>query len=323
MNTWSRRHWLSAAVAAGFASRVSGAARTPLSPREFQARLRGPILSFPTVYRPDGALDLAGIQRMIDRAISAGVRVVTLTRGNNHYDWLTEQEIRQLTRSMVEFTAGRALTIAATGPWPTEQSVQYARFAAEVGADSVQVNPPAEGSDASQAEHFRAIARAAGRPIVIHSQPSMGLLRKLKEIENVVAIKEEFTTDYTVPIYAEFGDRYSIFAGGTKARLLAYRPYGMNAFYSAYSTFAPEIGMRFWNAVEKGDQKTAVEMVYRYDIPFFQRWSHPFWVATLECFGVATRHLRPPRESLTEEQMKEVVAFYRGLGLLDAQGGRA
>ncbi|MCX6624176.1 MAG: hypothetical protein NTY38_24565, partial [Acidobacteria bacterium] len=94
MNAWNRRQWLSAAVAGGVTP-LLGTARGPLAPREFQARLRGPILSFPTVYRRDGAVDTAAVRRIIDRAIGAGVRVVTLTRGNNHYDWLTWNEIRE------------------------------------------------------------------------------------------------------------------------------------------------------------------------------------------------------------------------------------
>ena len=313
MSSWSRRQWLVAATAPVLSAR-------PLAAADFRTRLDGPILSFPTPYRADGAVDYGAVRRVIEQGVRAGVRVVTLTRGNNHYDWLTWQEIRDLTRTMVETVAGRALTIAATGGWPTMQAVEYARYAADVGADAVQVNPPAEGSDASLAEHFRAVARAGGRPVVIHSQPSMALLRKLAEIENVVAIKEEFTTDYTVPIYAEFGDRFAIFAGGTKARLLAYRPYGMHAYYSAFATFAPRIAMRFWKAVTSADTKTASDMVLQYDVPFFQRWSHGFWLATLECFGLATRHLRAPRVSFTEQEMKDVATFYRGLGLLNAKG---
>ena len=316
MTMQNRRQWLQSALGTSAAPFLKAA---PLAPHDFKARLRGPILSFPTVYQRSGAIDHQGIRRMIDNAIRAGVKVVTLTRGNNHYDWLTWEETLELTRCMVESVAGRALTIAATGSWSTGQSARYARFAAEAGADGLQLTMPPEGTDASYATHFRTVAQAAARPIVIHGQPSMKLLRLLRDMDTVVAMKEEFTLDYTVPIYAEFGDRFSIFAGGTKARLLAYRPYGMCAYYSAFSTFAPDIAMRFWRAVEASDMKSATQFVLRYDVPFFNRWSHAFWLATLEVFGIAGRFMRAPRETLPEERMKDVADFYRGLGLLPSR----
>jgi dihydrodipicolinate synthase/N-acetylneuraminate lyase len=143
----------------------------------------------------------------------------------------------------------------------------------------------------------------------------MELFRLLRPIESIVAFKEEFTPDYTLRIYHEFGDRWNIFAGGTKARLLTYRPYGMRAYYSAFSTFAPRVAMRFWHAVEKNDMTGARQVIMEYDVPFFDRWSFPFWAATLEHFGLARRFVRPPAVSFTDAEMKVVGVFYRELGL--------
>src|SRR5438552_9332705 len=91
-------------------------ARKLTTPADFKQRLRGPILSFPTAYTGDFKLDFAGMRKMIDAAVRAGVGVVAMTAGNSMYATLTYDEIKYLTRMMVEGTAGRALTIAATGP---------------------------------------------------------------------------------------------------------------------------------------------------------------------------------------------------------------
>ena len=50
---------------------------------------------------------------------------------------LSYEEIKGVTRAMVEAAGGIGLTIAATGPWPAEQSLEYARFAESLGADAV------------------------------------------------------------------------------------------------------------------------------------------------------------------------------------------
>ncbi len=286
-----------------------------IAPGEFKKRLRGPILSAPTVYTADYAVDHTGMRAMVDRSAKAGVTIFSLTRGNNQYDQLTYEEIKALTRTMAEAAAGRGIFIAATGPWWTGQAVDYARFAESAGADAVQIMPPPDVSDDAYVQHITAIAKAVLIGLVLHGQPSLALLRRLAAVDSLVAIKEEFTTDYTLPIYKELGDRFNIFAGGTNARFLTYRPYGMQAYYSAFATFAPDFAMRFWRAVENNDLVQANEIVMKYDVPFFERWSHPFWRATLEVFGVAGRHQRPPQETFTDRQMNEVKAFYGALGL--------
>jgi 4-hydroxy-tetrahydrodipicolinate synthase len=215
--------------------------------------------------------------------------------------------------------AGRAVVMAATAGWWTGQAVDYARFAESVGADAVQVTLPDRGDEDSLFRHIRAVTAATRLPLGLHGQPSLSLMRRLLTLDPVVAFKEEFTTTYTLPFYKEFGDRLNIFAGGEKARLLTYWPYGMRGYYSTFITFHPPVAVRFWKAVQAGDLKEAGKVVLRYDVPFFEKWTHPFWRATLEYFGVAQRWVRPPDVSFTNAQMKEVKAFYEGLGL--APGG--
>src|SRR5262245_40036355 len=128
----SRRRFLQSATALGALSlgplrSPAAQARKLTTPADLKQRIEGPILSYPTAYTSDFKLDLAGMRRMIDAGVRAGVKVVAQTAGNSMYATLTYDEIKALTRNMVEAAAGRALTIAATGPWWTGQSVDYAR----------------------------------------------------------------------------------------------------------------------------------------------------------------------------------------------------
>jgi dihydrodipicolinate synthase/N-acetylneuraminate lyase len=291
------------------------AEKSSITPVEFKQRLTGPILSIPTVYTRERKIDRDGIRNMVELASKAGVKVFSLTAGNSQYDRLTYEEIKELTRIAVESVAGKGILIAATGAWWTGQAVDYGRFAESIGADALQVTVPAGSSDDQLLAHLQAIASSTRLGLVLHGQPSLRMLERLLAIESLVAMKEEFTVEYTVPVYQRFGERLNIFAGGGKARFLMYQPYGMRAFYSTFATFAPQIGMRFWNAVQRGDVKTAREIIFRYDVPFFERWTHSFWRATLEHFGVAKRFMRSPDETFTDGQMAEVKAFYSGLGL--------
>lgn len=73
--------------------------------------------------------------------------------------------------------------------------------------------------------------------------------------------------------------------------------------------------MLFWEAIRENDWKKVVEVTKKYDYPFIRRFSHEFWHATLEHFGVAARFLRPPMRSYSDEEMEDVTAFFDRQGL--------
>ena len=317
----NRRKFLSTsaglATAFGLSHGIQAAAATKsgLTPQQFQRQIVGPILSVPTCYRQDLSLDLEGMQRIVNLGISSGCRIVTLTAGNNQYDLLNYDEIKDLTRGIIEAVDGRAVTIAATGKWETDQAVEYATFANAIGADALQVTLP-QLDDDRMIEHFAAITAATPAGIVLSGDPAMPLLSRLLMMDSIVAFKEEYTTIYSLQLYRAFGKRLTLFAGGEKARLITYYPYGMRAWYSTFMTFAPSVAIQFWKAIEAGDLQRAGETVLRYETPVFQRWSHAFWRATCEHFGIASRWVRGPEKAFSDEQMLELATFFKSLELL-------
>jgi 4-hydroxy-tetrahydrodipicolinate synthase len=247
------------------------------------------------------------------------VEVVTLTAGNSDYVSLSDDEIKQLTRFMVETVDGRALTIAATGPWWTGRSIEYAKFAETAGADAVQILMAESGDDDAHVKHFQQIASATKLPLVLHGEPSIELWRRLVAIDSLVAFKLEVDHPEGLPVLQEFGDRLTIFAGGRDSAFLAYQPHGMRAYFSLFTPFAPELAMEIWKATTENRLGDARQLVEKYEMPFWEQWGklggHAFWQATLEHFGVASRWHRPPKQSLTDAQMQEVKVFYDQLGL--------
>ena len=305
-------------VAGGLAARPLQAARPrygSLTPEEFREQLNGPITSIPTVFTSDFRVDHDGVRKIIDTGVKSGSKVFALTAGDSRYDDLTYEEIKRLTRTVVEGVAARGLTIAATGSWWTGQVIDYARFASDLGADSIQVKLPLTGTEDALYEHYRKVATATKRAIVLHGQAPMPLLKRLMEIDSIVACKDEYPAMYTMEMFAHYAKRLNIFSGGQMSRFLTYQPYGMRAFFSAFSAFAPEVQRQFWNAVEHGDMDAAQKVMFRYDIPFFERFSHPFWRATLEYFGIAGRYLRPPERTFALAEVRALKPFYDSLGL--------
>jgi dihydrodipicolinate synthase/N-acetylneuraminate lyase len=217
---------------------------------------------------------------------------------------------------MVESVDGRGVTIAATGAWPTEQVIDYAHFSKSHGADSVQILRP-EGIDDEDLlyEHFLTISKNTSLPMVLHGNYSRELLYRFAGIDSIVAMKEDGELTYYIDRAIEFGDRFEIFSGGAENRYLVGYPYGSRAFFSTYTGFAPDKPMLFWEAIRCDDLKRAVAITKKYDYPFIRRFTHPFWHATLEYFGVAKRYMREPFETLSDGEMTDVKAFFDGQGI--------
>ena len=289
---------------------------SPLTGQEFRDRLTGPILAFPTPFTAEDHIDYDGVRRMIKRALAYDeVRAVTLTAGNNQFKVLSFDEVKELTRVVVEVAGDRALSIASTGFWDTEQVLEYARFAGEIGASALQVLKPADASDEEVTAFYQKITETTRLPLVLHGEFSPELLRELVKIELVAAMKEDAGLDYLIARQIEFGDRLAIFPGGFDSRYLVGYPYGVRAYYTAFYQFAPALGHQFWQRVEQGDLQAAGTWVKQYDFPFAQRWSYPFWEATCAYFGVCEPYVRPRENSLDESQTAELKSFWNGLGL--------
>ena len=296
--------------------RYQSSGKAPITPAEFKRRLEGPILSSPTPFKANFDVDHQALRNMIQRALRYGVQNFALTAGNSQYGSLSYEEIKETTRTMVEAVNGRGLVIAATGDWWTARAVDYAKFAESIGADALQVLLPGRsGGDDSIVKHFETIARNTRLALVLHGNYSDALFEKLLKVDSIVAMKEDRLLREYVERQIEFGDRVEIFGGGQEYRYLVGYPYGARAFYSTYSTFAPDISVQFWKAIKAGDLKEAVRITTKYDFPYLRNFTHPWWHATTEYFGLGERYLRPPQLSYTDEQMKTVKAFFDKQGI--------
>ncbi len=125
-----------------------------------------------TPFREDGALDVAGLPRLIESALATGVNGLTILGIAGEAHRLTDEERRRVVEAVVKETRGRvpvAVGVSASG---THLAAAFARMAREHGADALMVAPPAglKNLDAV-AEYYRTVAAATGLPIVLQDEP--------------------------------------------------------------------------------------------------------------------------------------------------------
>jgi 4-hydroxy-tetrahydrodipicolinate synthase len=114
---------------------------------------------------------------------------------------LSDDEKFALWETAVDLLRGRATVIAGTGTYDTAHSIHLSQKAAEIGVDGLLVVTPYYSKPPQRAivEHFKAIAAATDRPIVVYNIPSRVVINiepetieQLADIPTVRAVKQAY-----------------------------------------------------------------------------------------------------------------------------------
>jgi len=299
---------------------------------EVRHALTGPMMSLWTPFRENGDIDYEGVRRIIDYTVDeGGSKTVIITAGDSLYTVLSDDEVAELAKVVVDHTAGRAMVVAAADFWSTRQTVEFARYAREIGADMVMVAPPdwsRSCTDDSIVEHYSQAA-ACDIPIMVVTnflQPRsesfrLHVIKRLRdEVEGIYAVKDDVCGEFARRLSLLVYDRWSLFVSGTKREVLNTFPYGCDGYMSNFICFKPELAHEFWNAVQAGDGSGIRKFIAENDIPIwdlpseFNRRFDVIAHGILELKGLAGRWRRAPYHSLNDGEMEKLAHFLKGKG---------
>jgi 4-hydroxy-tetrahydrodipicolinate synthase len=152
-----------------------------------------------TPFKPDGSLDLDAFRKLARHLVENGSDGLVVTGTTGESPTLTDDEKAALWGAALDEVGDRATVVAGTGTYDTRHSVHLSERAHELGVDGLLVvtpyynKPPVRGIVA----HFRAIAEASDRPIVVYNIPARVVLNlesetiaQLAEIPTVAAVKQ-------------------------------------------------------------------------------------------------------------------------------------
>jgi 4-hydroxy-tetrahydrodipicolinate synthase len=152
-----------------------------------------------TPFDADGAVDYDRFRELARHLVENGSDGLVVCGTTGESPTLSDDEKLRLWETAVDAVGGRATVVAGTGTYSTGHSVHLTEQAHELGVDGFLVvtpyynKPPARGIVA----HFRAIAAASDRPIVVYNIPSRVVVNiepeticELAEIPTVRAVKQ-------------------------------------------------------------------------------------------------------------------------------------
>jgi len=287
-----------------------------------EMREKMPVASVSTPFTKNGEVDYRGIRSIVDFIIEAGTGLVLLTYGDSLYSILSDYEIAEVTRAVVEQTRKRAVVVAATGTWWTGKCVEFAEYSQDLGVDVLMSLPPnwADSSNIKTLkQHYTAISEKM--PVMIVTAlgnkpvPIQVIQELVKENNGIIAIKDDICGAYGRKMASLAHEKWAILSGGLKENHIDIMPYGVDSYLSVYMRFKPWIAHIYWDKIKRSDIPAAVDIIERYERPFWEMVNRvgmdfdSIIHACMEICGICGRWRRLPYQNLAEDQMEIVADF--------------
>jgi len=231
--------------------------------------LRGSITALLTPF-VDGAVDEKAFAAFVDWQIAQGTHGLVPVGTTGESPTLSHDEHRRVVEICVEVAAGRVPVIAGAGSNSTEEAVSLARFAEQVGADAVLSIVPYYNKPSQEGlyQHFSAVARATGLPIILYSVPgrtvvdlTVDTIARLREAHANVAGVKDATADLGRASLTrlKLGPDFTLLSG-EDITALGFNAHGGSGCISVTSNVAPALCSQLQNACQQGNYAAALAL---------------------------------------------------------------
>lgn len=267
-----------------------------------------------TPFGEDGSVDYDRLKRLIDHLIETGTDGILVSGTTGEGPTLTEEEKLGLIEKTVEFVGGRVPVMAGTGSNNTRATIEYTNKVAKIkGVDAALVVVPYynKPDQAGMVAHFTAVADNVGLPVVMYNIPGrtgvtmqVETIAELARHDNIIGIKDCTGNVNMARIVSETPDDFLAFTG-EDADALAARNVGAQGVISVASHVFGDEMRRMYEAEEKGDNRTAGELMRDLTPKMQAFFSHPSpspVKAALNHIGIEVGGCRLPILPLDERQ---------------------
>ncbi len=276
-----------------------------------------------TQFHPDQSLDLEATARHIELLIRAGVDGLIMlgTVGENTSHEYAEK--LAVLEAAVDAAAGRVPVLTGVAEYTTSLACRFAADACNAGATGLMVLPAMvyKTDRRETITHFRAVARAAGLPVMCYNNPvaygtdiTPEMFAELADEPAIVAIKESSEDVRRITDLKNLtGDRFILFNGVDDLALESI-VLGAQGWVSGLANAFPHETRAFWDLATSGKYAEALD-IYRWFTPLLHLDTKPKLVqyiklAMAEC-GLGSETVRAPRLSLEGSERAEILGIIR------------
>lgn len=289
---------------------------------------RGSLPALVTPFTPEGELDLATLEKLVEWHIAEGSHGLVPVGTTGESPTLSHDEHNLIVREVVRVAAGRIPVIAGTGSNSTREAIELIRHAEEAGADGALVvtpyyNKPTQGGLIA---HFSAIHDAANLPIIIYNIPGRSVvdmcpetMGELARLPRIVGVKDATGKLDRVPLQRMTCGKDFIQLSGEDATALGFNAHGGRGCISVTANVAPALTAQMQEATLAGDYATALDYLDRLIPLHVAVFLEPGAVGVkyaMSRLGLCNEHVRLPLVPLTGPTRDRIDAALEHAGLL-------
>jgi 4-hydroxy-tetrahydrodipicolinate synthase len=282
------------------------------------SKLSGYAPAIPTPFTGDGRIDCDAFERFCERQIAEGATGLVVCGTTGEAPTLTPAEHRKLIWLAVKTARGRVPVIAGAGSNATAHAIALGKDAEAAGADALlsvvpYYNKPMQ---AGLETHFRAIAEAAGIPVILYDVPSRTItgladetVARLAEHPRIIGLKDA-TGDVTRParLRPRVGASFRLMSGDD-ATAPAFIGQGGDGCISVTSNVAPGLAQSLYLRRRQGARAQALaDMLAQLTTALFRETNPAPVKYALSLLGQMSASVRVPLVEPTLETRREVQA---------------
>ncbi len=161
---------------------------------------RGTGVALVTPFNTSGAIDVPALKKLVDYVIDNGVNYLVALGTTAETPTLTSAEKKEVLALVVEHAKGRVPVVCGIGGNNTAEVIQQLKEYPLEGVAGILSVAPYYNKPSQEGiyQHFKAIATATDKPIILYNVPGRTVtnilpataLRLANEFKNIVAIKE-------------------------------------------------------------------------------------------------------------------------------------
>jgi len=278
-----------------------------------------------TAFDKDGSINEVVMTDIVDFCVESGCKGIFAVSSVGEFVHMDTEDAFQLMRVAKRASRGRVPVLAGVTASHIEKSIEFAKYAREIGCDGIVCSPPYYYTVTQEIieRHYEMLAEAVpDMSIVMYNIPlfstplSYDVVKRVSSIPNVVAMKD---SSGSLVDFIHFMDKVRL--AGTDINMMCGREemvfsttmLGGKGAMVGTATIFPEILVRIYNATLAGDYNTARSLQLAICLAIRAMFSIPFPLGFKAAMEVRGFRMGPSKAALTEADKARTEALKKRL----------
>ena len=295
-------------------------------------RIERQMVPLPILFREDHSIDHAGMAAFVEWQMENETRNFCLTFTYSQLDFITREEIVDVTRNIVSVVRDDAVFISCTGGGPLHECIETVQQIEAAGCHAAFIHLPEHClqnsfrtgeiyvkyiRDVAKESRIPLLAVALGVPWVAPIETMLPLprLEELCEEEQFIGIKDDiYVLDNRREISYALQGRMGVTGGGMFTHYIFFHHLPNQGEFSGI--YDPRRGHRMYQLLDEGNYQEVIRMMHEQTASDGEMEDPPHWMARNQVvfygMGFAETYLmRSPLQTATREQAEQILQHMR------------